>query len=168
MGWGCPLWPETGCWSKSIQGTGSGLEPCLLFILLPALLSPTRASGQHLGQLLKGRQTNQTRWLLSPWDCPCGESWLYPHTWLPGKIRDSVLPTWSTGPRGVCLEGMPFQTRHSRGQPIMSRVWHPVPILHPWRGQVEYSRGEERMLLIWILVCNEWGWGADHVLSISY
>ena len=33
MGWGCPLWPELGCWSKSIQGIGSGLEPCLLFIL---------------------------------------------------------------------------------------------------------------------------------------
>lgn len=50
----------------------------------------------------------------------------------------------------------------------MSRVWHPSPILHPQRGYAEYSRGEERVLLIWILIGNEWGWGADHVLSISY
>lgn len=84
------MWPETGCRSKYVPETGRGLEPCLLLILPPVLLSPAKTSGlEHLGQLLKGRLTDSPIPLGLPllWAC------LYPHNWLPGKIRSLVLPT---------------------------------------------------------------------------
>lgn len=64
MGWGCPLWPELGCWSKSIQGIGSGLEPCLLFILTTSAPQSYKSLRAAPGTATRGKADYP--WSLSP------------------------------------------------------------------------------------------------------
>ena len=80
MGWGCPLWPENGCWSKSIQGTGSGLELYLLFILLQGPLGSTWDSYSREGRLTK----QDSRY--PPWIAPVVSPSCIP---VPGSLERS-------------------------------------------------------------------------------